>query len=363
MNKFNWTQEDIMNSNLTDQYKKMLLAELEGKITSFDPTNTRNNLQSHLELGRNFREDMKKLQTLDPRMPDVSLNECLNYSPDDEVIINIPLRGLTPEALVSEVLKFFASLNNKEIKETTESLMNPKNGYLRIEDFDEENPVCNEVRGRCIKDTIQGIIFASYYMRKNIHDYTTLSHEVAHMLSGKLFGSNINPIVSEYLSEVEAYYFELLCANYINNATVDPNILYVAHNSRVIKSIDYMWDIRRQYILSKHLFKPSLRRLNHELDKIPNAPKVTSSNYWELYRFSTGYINNMVHSILVATDLYFQTVEDPEKGLELFKRFMTSEKSTIQELFSDANITYLDDDCSNFRNLHEKTKALKKLVK
>lgn len=363
MNNFNWSKEDILNSNLSDRYKEMLLAELNGKITLDDPTNTRDNMQGHLELGRNFREDMKDLIAIDPRMADISLNECLNYNADDDIIINIPLPGLKPQDLVEELGLFFKYLHDNEIELVASELLDPNNGHIRITSYDENNPICKEVNGRCIKSPEDDVIFASYYMRNSIHDYTTLAHETGHMISGKIFGSNINPLVKRYLSEVEAYYFELLCAEYLNSLTTDEHLLYVAHLPRLAKSIDYMWDIRKQYILSRHLFKPSLRRFNKEIQRIPNGSRINSIGYTDLYRFHTGYINVIIHSALVATDLYQITVQDQKEGLRLFKEFMLSRKDTIQELYSDAQISYLEDDCKNFRNLHEKTKTLKNLIK
>ncbi len=363
MTNFNWTREDIMNSNLSEEYKEMLLAELEGKLTTFDPTNTRANLQSHLELGRNFREAMKDLRELDPKMVDVSLNECLNYAPDEEVLINIHLPYLTPEILVGEILYAFDSLNDKAISEAAHILTDPKNGHLRITEASDANQLCDEVRGRCIKNPYQNVVFASYYMRKRLTDFTTLSHEIGHMLSMNLFGTNLNPIVRNYLTELEAYYFEFLCANYLDKVTTDPRLIHASINDRLVKSIDYMWCIRKQYILSKYLVKPSVKRLNKDLARISNADRVSEDNYFELYRFPTSYINDMTHSVLAAADLAKQTIEDPEKGIALFKMFMTSDKTNLRDLYRDANITYLDDECSSFRKLHEDAKPLKKLIK
>ncbi len=363
MKQFNWRTEDILNSKLSDRYKDILLSELEGTMAYNDPSNTHKNIPSHWEFIKEFHEAMNELDALSSKMSDISLNECLHFKPDDELIINVPLRDLTKESLVSEVATFFDTLDDKEISRIIREIINPDNNRLRIGDYDENNPICEEVRGRCIKDNANNIVFASYYMKKNLADFTTLTHEIAHMLSAYLFGNDINPLIKNYLGETEAYYFELLSAYYIDKMLTKPEYLHIAFNMRLVKSIDYLWHIRKQYILASHLIKPRLKTLNKELKRLENASLLDERTYLELYRFKTAYINNMIHSFLAATDLFYQTVDDRRQGLKNFKDFMQSSRTTIEDLYSKSGITYLDDGCLNFHTLHEESKNLRKLVK
>lgn len=356
----NWNIKDIKESNLPNEVKEIIEREYNGEtLSTLDPNNYSQRTHTYQE----FKEEYKKYLVFLVQLlgDNYFFTDILHkrYQFDDIEKYGFGETDLTDEDLLEHVLDFYDWIGDEEIYVTMSKLLDEKNGHIRIQPYDESNPICKEVRGRCIKPKT-GDVFMSYYMRGTSEDLSILGHETGHMLSHALFNDKINPIVSGFLSETESYLFELLMNSYIANELNLPDLALHLEANRTQKTVDTIWNIRAQQILYRQFGnKPNLKRLTRILNKEGLQIDYTKANFNDITTFNLFELHHLLHSHLVALHFYKRIMEDQEKGINEFKRFMTSDKQSTYALFNESGI-YYEDLIGYMDHMYEKAVTLKK---
>ena len=339
----NWNIEEIKSSNLPDEVKDMIEKEYnKDQLSSLDPNNFSQRNLTYKEFKQNYHDYLQFLYQL--LGDNYFYTDILykRYKYDEVLKYGFQESDLNDEDLLEHILAFYESLEDDEITSTMTTLLDEKNGHIRIQPYDESNPICKEVKGRCIKPT-DGSVFMSYYMRGTQEDLSILGHETGHMLSHALFHDKINPIVKGFLSETESYLFELLVNSYIATELNLPDLAVYLEANRTQKTIDTIWNIRAQQILYRQIgSKPNMKRLTKILNKEGLSIKFEQTNFKDLTTFTLFELHHLLHSHLVALHFYKRILEDKKKGLQEFKKFMTSTKTDTYSLFNESGIYYED---------------------
>ena len=356
----NWNIEEIKSSNLPDEVKEIIEREYNGEtLSTLDPNNYSQRSLTYQEFKKNYQEYLVYLVQL--LGDNYFFTDILHkrYKYDEVEKYGFQETDLSDEDLLEHVLDFYDWIGDEEIYITMSKLLDSKNGHIRIQPFDEGNPICKEVRGRCIKPK-DGSVFMSYYMRGTSEDLSILGHETGHMLSHALFNQSINPIVSGFLSETESYLFEMLMNSYIANELNLPDLALHLEANRTQKTIDTIWNMRAQQILYRQFgSKPNMNRLSRKLTKEGLTIKYDQTNFKDITIFNLFELHHLLHSHLVALHFYKRITEDQEKGIEEFKRFMTSKQQSTYGLFNESGI-YYEDLIGYMDHMYEKAVTLKK---
>lgn len=356
----NWNIDKIMTSELPDEVKEIIKQEYNSDtLSSIDP----NNYSQRHHTYKEFKEEYKKYLTFLYQLlgDNYFYTDILHrrYKYDDVEKYGFLETDSTDEDLIEHTLDFYDSLGDEEIYLAMEKLLDEKNGHLRIQPYDETNPICIEVKGRCIKPT-DGSVFASYYMRGTSEDLSIFAHETGHMLSHTLFGKDINPIVSGFLSETESYLFELLMNSYIAKELGLPDLALHLEANRTQKTIDTIWNIRAQQILYRQLGKkPNMTRLTKILNKEGLNIDYKDTDFNLITTFNLFELHHLLHSYLVALHFYKEMAIDLEKGIDSYKRFMTSKQQSTYGLFKEFNINY-EEMIEQMDFMYQKAVTLKK---
>lgn len=357
----NWDIDKIKSSNISVEMKQVITQEYNSDtLSNLDPNNFSERIITLKDLKKRFKNAEKFLyyHLRDDYFKTKYLYQLYNYTavmPYDFEHINI-----TDEDLIERTLDFYSSLNDKEILDRIKYLLDEKNGLVRIEKHDPNNPICNEVKGRCIKSLTSNDVFMSYYMKGTSEDLQIFTHETGHMLSHSLFGQNINFFIQNFFSETESYLFESLMVSYIANKLNLPDLALHLEANRTAKIIDIIWNIRVIDILG-HQFgnKPNIKALNKRLNKDGLLVKYTEDDFKEIATFTYYELNSILHSYLIALHFYKETLTDQEKGLYLFKKFATSKDENISELLKNNEIN-IEESISYLDTMYFKAQTLKK---
>ena len=355
-----WDINKIKESDLPDEIKEIIEREYNGETLS---TQDPNFYSQRTHTYKEFKEEYKQYLTFLVQLlgDNYFYTDILHrrYKYDEVGKYEFEKTDLSDEDLIEHVLGFYDYLGDEEIYVTMERLLDSKNNHLRIQPFDESNPICQEVKGRCIKPE-DGSVFASYYMRGTSEDLSILGHETGHMLSHALFKKEINPIVKGFLSETESYLFELLMNTYISDELGLPDLALHLEANRTQKTIDTIWNIRAQQILYRQFGKtPNMKRLSRILTKEGLSINYDQTHFQNLTTFNLFELHHLLHSHLVANHFYKRITENPEEGFEEFKSFMTSKQTSTYGLFCEHGIFY-EDLIDYMDHMYEKAVTLKK---
>ena len=356
-----WNIDKIMQSNISDDMKKVIIQEYNGDtLSDIDPNNFSKRIITLKDIKRRYRlADAYLYQQLkDDYLKTKYLHELFPY--DAVMPYGFEEINITDEDLIDITLDFYKSLNDKEIYEKISYLLDPKNGLLHIQRYDKNNPICNEVKGRCIKSLTSNDVFMSYYMRGTSEDEQIFTHETGHMLSHALFGQNINPLVQNFLSETESYLFESLMNSYIANNLNCPELALHLEANRTAKIVDIIWNIRIiEHIVHQFGRKINVNSLNKKLNKDGLNVNYSTEDIKDIITFTYYELNSILYSYLVALHFYKQILTDQEKGLFLYKEFSISQDTKLSGLFQEFGLD-MDEMLSYLNTMYEKAQTLKR---
>lgn len=356
-----WNIDKIMESKISDDMKSVILQEYKkDTLSDIDPNNFSKRIITLKDIKRTYRlADAYLYQQL--REDYLKTKYLYAYFPYESVMpYSFEEIDITDEDLIEITLDFYKSLNDKEIYHKISYLLDPKNELLHIQKYDKDNPICNEVKGRCIKSLTSNDVFMSYYMKGTSEDEQIFTHETGHMLSHALFGQNINPLVQNFLSETESYLFESLMNSYIANNLKCPDLALHLEANRTAKIVDIIWNIRLiEHLAHQFGKKINIFALNRKLNKDGLEVNYSIDDIQDIITFTYYELNSILYSYLVALHFYKQILTDQEKGLFLYKEFSISTDTKLSELF-DNNQVDMDEMIMYLNTMYEKAATLKK---
>lgn len=357
----NWNIDKIMSSSISNQMKEVLIQEYNSDtLSSYDPNNFTNRIITLKDIKRKYHlaDSYLYRQMEDDYLKTKYLYQFFKY--DEIMPYTFESNKLTDEELIKYTLDFYKSLNDPEIIEHINYLLSIENELIRIEEHNPNNPICNEVKGRCIKSLTTPDVFMSYYMRGTSEDLQIFAHETGHMLSHSLFCENINPLIRNFLSETESYLFESLMVSYIANDMKLPDLALHLEANRTAKIIDILWNTRViEHLAHQFGSKPNMKSLNRKLRKDGLIVNYTIDDFKDIATFTYYELNSILYSYLIALRFYKQILTDQEKGIYDFKQFAVSKSETLSSLFKESNIE-IDETISYLETMYKKAKTLKR---
>jgi hypothetical protein len=360
MAKYDWNINQIQ-STITDERKfNALQNEINGN-EDLEINRLFNRKDTFLDFKRIFRHDFITLCRIDEDMLEYLffLYEKLNVK--DLAYIEMPQHDMDEEELVTYIREFYDSLGDKEISTEIDTILNPDNHLLRIKNKEVKNPISDLVKGRVIKSNDDKTVYGSFYKIGNDEDTVILAHEVGHMLAHRLFTDKENDIMKYFLTEVESYYMELLCGQFLGEKYDLQKLALCFRSNRLIKAIDNIWDVHIQYVMNNYLLNVNYQTLDKELKKEGYPKDITKEEYDKFIKIPLLYRAKMINSYLVALELFRLTLTDKEKGIRTYKKLFRSDISNYQKLLNKYKINYLNGsdtlDC-----MYEESKALKKVL-
>ncbi len=355
MSKYEWNAS-IIEQNVHDERKRKFLNELINHTTPEEVSFLFDDKKKFKDFKDQFRKSFIQLSRISEDMVDYIFSLYEKVSMNDIANMEFPTNDKTDEDLVESLLEFFENLNDPQILREVRDIINPNNHYLKI-----ENSKFNKtLNGNVIKGD-DGKSFGVFYMKGRDIDNPILVHEVGHMLSHRLFWNNLNPIMQQYLTEVESYYMELLYDWYIGMKKDKPTYSLAYRNYRLYKIMDQAWDIHIQALLNDWMLVPSYKEISKTILEEGYDKEITKDNIDSYTKIPLLYKSKMVNSYIVAIELFRLTVLDKEKGLDTYKKLFTSDIIEYERLLSKYKLNYLEDD-STLNMMINESKSLKKIL-
>ena len=257
------------------------------------------------------------------------------------------------EELKNELTNFIISLEDKELIQEYAKIINNENTIT----------ISNETNdlfcGTCIEE--DGIPYINLIRRNTLEDFTTLAHEMGHALQYTLFKDHTNDYIKYSFFEVSSYYFELLMMDYIENKTNFniPAALLINNKINYINS--YIWKshlanfINSLKTFDENLIKDyasnsfSINCIHDDISKltIPNIEEST----------------NLISSFMIACNLYLETINDKEEGIDKYKNLMTSHNCDLMKFLDYNNVNFIKDNTPYDLLKIQSEIAYKKLIK
>ncbi len=257
------------------------------------------------------------------------------------------------EELLEEITNFIISLEDKEII----------NEYAKIISNEESINIDNKENeifsGNCITENKNSHI--TLIQRNTLEDFTILAHEFGHALEYKIYGNQLNDYIKYSFFEVSSYYFELLMMNHIEKNTNFniPASLLIGNKINYISR--YIW----QYHLANYI--NSLNSYNDYLIKDYVSKSLSINCYNDstnsLHLHNVEETTNLISSFMIACNLYLETINDKEKGLNKYKSLMTSPNFDLMEFLDYNSINFMRDNTPYELLKIQSEIAYKKLIK
>ena len=354
MEYFNWNKEDIINSDLAPITKEILLGEINGTPASKDPNVPSNNPIFHLREKYQYYQYLKMLYR---EIPDLTLfiqHAYQDFNIATCIYEEIPEVDTTPEKLLKNTTSFYEFLGNKDILNQYTRLIQ-KEGILRIQPHDPSNPVCQNVNGRCILDKDTGNAFLSYYIKGTLDDFPTFAHETAHLIIETMLFGQMNPLIDKHFTEYAACYFQIISYGFYSIELGIPEIFPVLLHNNMVNIINNLWYLHIQkLIMQRKIIKASPTYIKKALEKENIRSGFTKNDISYFYLNPTKKIE-AIASFLMALDSFVQNTPTFKEGVPNLLDTLTSSVSSISELFKNSNITFMEDNMHNFKELYEKS--------
>lgn len=352
MPTYGWRKENILNSNMSDSLKELLIGDLEDNPVAFDPNVTSDDI-SFSSSKKKYKEFIRRLKKEAPILTQVALesykiipiNECVRYE--------MPVIDITPDDLLEKTLLFYEFLGDKELLEEYKKLLSNQE-YIKLSKYDANNPLCQNINGRCIINK-NAPSFLSFYIHNKLSDYSSFAHETAHYIVETSYMELMNPLVQSYFTEFVAYYIQILNYLFFGSLFDQEEIFKILIHNHIVYVIDLLWQVHLQSILfSSILARPTNNYINRKLRRENYSLNIKED---ELDILFTNYDKNIlnVNAFLMALDLFVNTTTDLKSGLSTYKEIITSTATSIEELFSRYNIAYPYDNLKNLKSFHEKS--------
>lgn len=273
-----------------------------------------------------------------------NLYQEINYS--QMIRTNCTLLELSDDGLLNIIRSFFYSLNDKDIKNAIDYIIDNK--LYRFIPYDINNPECHVYEGYTnhIKVDENDEMFTTLYRNYTVKDLQIGVHEFAHAITKIIFNNKVSPIFFHFLSENEAYFFELLfLKNYLNKVLGgNAEIPFILEQNRLVYICENIWNIKVMEAAFKGFtlsFNPTI--INKRLSNIPNSSMITESDKNEIQNTSLMASHRIIHSYMLALIQVEWALKDLEKGLYNFKSMQTepvSEIDSIEKLYEKYDTDY-----------------------
>lgn len=203
----NWDIDNIKNSGYSNRTKTSLESEMnksgyKGKI----------NYYTYLKEYITNQKDIKHLKKVLPELTETTFKFL-----DQSVTADLSYFGLsqlvTPEGLLESSMDFYYFIHDPELLSAYFKYLQTQSKNIRIQKKDYSNPICSNIKGRCISSKASDEVYLSYYIHNNLDDYPTFMHETGHLLAALLYIDKINPIIEHYFLELTGYFTQIV-ANY-----------------------------------------------------------------------------------------------------------------------------------------------------
>lgn len=344
MSYFNWNEDDINKSSLDQIHKKILIAESNGSTDKLDPSCYSKHTPS---LSRYKLEYwLQKKQLLEYYGPLISKTlELYKHFPYNMKTRFTPEQApFSPEILLAELANFFYFLGDDEIFNAYRELVLNRRDHLKIQRVSQNKILTTDIQGRCISNLDTKEAFLSLFIKGDASDFPVAAHECGHYLITSLYGSEVNPLMRNFLSETEGKYFEYLALFYLYNNTVNKDASLILESNEILTIIENIWVTKIQECLYN---QPGIfynhKKVNKELSKIPGSISVTKDDYESLVRLPLAKLISDINASLVALDLYDLANKNLPESLKKFKNLYSSNNTNYQKLFEENDITYLSD--------------------
>lgn len=337
MSKYGWQKSQIENSSMHDSIKDIILGELNAKPSNNDP-NLKEYSKSFNEFKAFYQASINDLYKDIPDLVDIALNgykvkdirQCKKFI--------YPSIKVTPEYLLHNTEKFYQYLDDEEL--LNQFLKYKNNPHIfNFQKYDENNPLSQKIRGRCIISEVSTDAYLSFYIHNELKDYTSFVHETAHLIIETLYKDKINPIISDYIPEFIAYYIQLLSYEFYSRHFKDESIFYALLNNHLTDILGYMWELHIQSLIFNEKFKkPKIKSINNIL-KAESGIQITNEEINNFY-FDPNKIICLINGFLCALDLFIQTKDDIKSGLKKYKEMLEYFSLDYQDLYSRFGINY-----------------------
>lgn len=354
---YNWNTNNITNNT---ELEKVLRAEKAGFFTANDPSNFKKNIVSLHQFQIMYHNYEQYLLSTCPEIYNFTTNLYKYFPYDLTNGYRFSKEHITNDELVGLVIDFFIWLGDPEILDIVKYIMNPSNHLLNIQNYNPNNPICQEIKGRCIKDYHQQTGFISLYRQDTINDFHILVHEIGHLSSIYLFSNNPNYTLINSLSEIEGLFFQFLAFNYLALKLGCIKESLCLYSNKAIDNIDTIWRIKIQDIIAK---TPSIfystRKINTQLKKIPTSIQVKTKDIPDIIKYPIPNLIYNVNAYLIALKLANTAKSDNGLALEQYRKIFSSTEQTLSQIYENNNID-LNNLSSSLKQEIERCKTLKK---
>lgn len=351
---YNWDKDDITNSNLTSLAKEILLGEINEEPSSCDPNVQRIKPIWHIKEKISYQKALKELYR---DLLDIILFIKQSYKSfpiSYYTFEDIPDAPTTPESLLKYTEEFYEFLGDEDLVRQYNYYINQK-GILRIQPYNPANPICQAVKGRCFFDSTTQNAFLSYYIRGKLDDYSSFTHETAHLVIETLFQNQMNPIIEKHLTEYAAYYLQIISYCFYSIRFKKNEIFPVLLHNHIVNAINNIWFLYVQSIaMQKRFTKATPEYLDRQL-KEENLEGIFETDNINAFYTNPTKIFESIIAFFMALDTFANATPTFDIGVANFKKTLISNATSATELFQNHNITFMEDNLANTKNYYEKS--------
>ncbi len=359
MGIYSWDANLIKSTISNERKVDSLLCEI-NNVPDKEVNRLFNRKDTFQEFRKRFRIDFTDLANIDEDMLEYVCYLYESVKPNDVCFVEMPHVDISDEELVNTIANFYYSLKDKEITKEIKEITNPNNHQLKIDKKD-NNEMSEILKGRVIKGEDKNIVYGSFYKKGTEEDKVILAHEMGHMLSHRLFGQDINPIMKYFLTEVESYYMELLSTQYLGEKCDMVKEALCFRGNRLSKIISQAWDLHIQYVMNCYILNVGYDELDRVLKLEGYTETITEEDFKSYVKIPFSYRARMINSYLVALELFKMTLDDKEKGLDTYKRLYRSDIDEYKKLLNKYKLNYMKDS-STLECMVTENKALQKIL-
>ena len=351
--EFYWDTDYIMQSKLSKKNKKIILGELKKELSKNDSALRTLDKIPLKELIRLYNIQKTGLDNISPEL--FRNLERFTQEVSSAYLTSVCFNetNITPELLTNISKEFYKQLNDPEILSIIEKIYDPTTHLFRIEKEQDNKQISEYVKGRVHKDIDNGLVIGSVYTKGNLLDIAIFNHETGHMISGLLFGKDINPAFYYFLKEVESYYFELLIGYFVKDKYKLEESSKLFRLYRLSSAAKTVYPMKIQDLIVANKTK-DISIINEQL--LPYKIQIEKEGINESLRNDLYTAVGNLNSYIIALELVKRTLDDPEFGLYSFKQLLTSKKEDLKNILDESKIDITD--MTNLQNEVASTKTL-----
>ena len=337
MSTYKWKKNEIINSDLKDYTKSILLNELnnikdDSAFDFFDASNYNSFKEAYIQ-------EYNTVKRLYPELVDYidSLDTNLLKSVKS---IRLPFNTTNSDLLLKAMENMIVDLEDRNLINEYAEITNSNKKFLNIEPTTLDNLTTRNYVGRCISENNSKDTYISLYTNNDLTDFTNLAHEFGHAFEHRLFLTDCNPIIKNFLSEISSIYFELLMMDQVNNE------LNVKTASDLLNSNKLLYITRNILVNQMSLF--ILFQNKFDINSLSEFYKDNIGSYGTISTLNGFYLNsyletiNYITSYMIALKLYNKTKEDKYEGFDTYKNFMTDPTTSLNTLLNNYDLNFIN---------------------